>query len=148
MPLKTTVHEFCPECGDRIARRDGDWVWCGGGNCKCKKGMRPQSPPRRLAISRIIFVPGTPEQQKDQPYKKPDLTPSAVKDSMKLITSTFRQARHDFIVSLTEVRERCPHDWKRTEGGYEEGPTIKCALCGVIQYEGEIIDIDKHSALL
>lgn len=147
MPLKTTVREFCQECGDRIAHRDGDWVWWGGG-CSCTKGMRPQSPPRRHAISQIKFIPGTEEQQKNKPYRKPNLTPDAVKDSMKLITSTFRQARHDFIVSLTEVRERCPHDWKRSEGGYEEGPTIKCSLCGVIQYEGEIIDIDKHSALL
>ena len=57
MALKATVHERCQRCGQRAARREGEFVvdWH-----KCPKAPPgPGDYPRRIHTSQINFVPAS-----------------------------------------------------------------------------------------
>lgn len=62
MAVKLTVHEKCPRCGQRAARKVGNFikVWH---EC-AEKIPGPQGPPRRFHVDEVIFEPAdfTPDQ--------------------------------------------------------------------------------------
>lgn len=55
MPLKMIVHEHCSECGERLARIDGQWVRLLGW-CKCPPPPGPPDAPRRVPLAHVNFI--------------------------------------------------------------------------------------------
>lgn len=57
MSLKRNVYEFCPKCGERDARDDGDYVWWCLHQCP-QAAPGPVAPPRRSPKTSVIFISG------------------------------------------------------------------------------------------
>lgn len=56
MPLKLKILENCRDCGETTATVDGEYVWVSRSKCTCPKAPGPQTPPRKHALSKVIFI--------------------------------------------------------------------------------------------